>query len=101
MAKFRPKSKGVNLNFLTILGHFWDFLKRLRKGSLGLEKRFYLGLSFIERVFVEKIDFEKSPKNGQISPKVKGLTLTFWRFWTIFGTFFKVNFLEKYTSNEA
>ena len=33
--------------------------------------------------------------------KVKGLTLTFWRFWTIFGTFFKVNFLEKYTSNEA
>ena len=35
-----PKSKGVNLNFLTILDHFWDFFKTLKKGSLGLEKRF-------------------------------------------------------------
>ena len=43
--------------------------------------------SFIGRIFLKKIDFEKSPKNGQISPKSKGLTLTFWRFWTIFEIF--------------
>ena len=34
------KSKGVNLNFLTILDHFWDFLKTLQKASLDLKKRF-------------------------------------------------------------
>ena len=33
------KSKGVNLNFLTILDHFWDFFKTLQKASLGLKKR--------------------------------------------------------------
>ena len=82
-----PKSKGVNLNFLTILDHFWDFLKRLKKGSLSLEKRFYVDLSFIERVFVEKIDFEKVPKMAKFRQKVKGLTLTFWRFWIIFEIF--------------
>ena len=36
-------------------------------------------LSVIGRKILEKIDFEKSRKNGQ---KVKGLTLSFWRFWT-------------------
>ena len=36
----KPKSKGINLNFLTILDHFWDFLKRLKKASLGRDKRF-------------------------------------------------------------
>ena len=66
-----PKSKGVNLNFFTILDHFWDFFKRLKKASLALKKRFYLGLSFIGRIFLEKMDFEKSPKNGQISLKIK------------------------------
>ena len=34
-------------------------------------KLFKLVLSFIGRIIIEKIDFEKSPKNGQ---KVKGLT---------------------------
>ena len=52
-----PKSKGVNLNVLTILNHFEDFLKRLKKASLG-RKLFYLGLSFIGRIIVEKIYFE-------------------------------------------
>ena len=40
MAKISSKSKEVNLNFLTILDHFWDFLKTLQKASLGLKKRF-------------------------------------------------------------
>ena len=43
------------------------FLKR-KKASLGLKKLFYLALSFIGRIFVEKMDFEESLKNGQISP---------------------------------
>ena len=73
-----PKSNlTLHLNFLTILDHFLDFLKRLKKGSLGLEKRFYLGLSFIGRIFLEKMDFEKSLKNGQISPKSKEVNLNF------------------------
>ena len=50
-----PKSKGVNLNFLTIL------LKRLKKASSGLIKRFQLGLRFIGRIILEKIDFQKRP----------------------------------------
>ena len=33
--------------------------------------------------------------------KVKVNLFTFWRNLAIFGTFFKVHFLEKYTSNEA
>ena len=33
--------------------------------------------------------------------KVKVNPFTFWRNLAIFGTFFKVHFLEKYTSNEA
>ena len=33
--------------------------------------------------------------------KVKVNPFTFWRNLANFGTFFKVNFLEKYTSNEA
>ena len=37
------------------LNHFWDFFKRLKKGSFGLEMRFYLGLSFIGRIFLEKV----------------------------------------------
>ena len=95
MAKFRPKRKGVNLNFLTILDHFWDFFKRLRKASLGHWKAFLSWhLNFSGRIFLEKMEFEKWP-NGQISakkmakfrPKVKGLTLTFWRFWTFFEIF--------------
>ena len=64
-----PKSKVVNHKFLTILNRFCDFFKRVKKGSFGLEKRFYLGLSLIARIFLEKMDFEKSPQNGQISPK--------------------------------
>ena len=40
MAKFRQKIKRL-INFLTILDHFWDFLKPiLKKASLGLKKRF-------------------------------------------------------------
>ena len=31
--------------------------------------------AFIGRIILEKMDFEKSPKNGQISPKSKGLEL--------------------------
>ena len=77
----------ANLNFLTILNHFWDFLKWLKKASLGLKKCFYLGLSFIGRLFLEKMDFEKSPKNGQISPKCKEVNLNFLtildNFWDI------------------
>ena len=64
-----PKSKVVNLNFLTILNHFWDFFKRLKKRSFGLEKRFHLGFSLIARVFLEKMDCEKSPQKGQIFDK--------------------------------
>ena len=86
-AKFRPKSKGVNLNFLPILDHFWDFFKMLKKPSLGLNKRFYLGLNSIRRLFLQKMDFEKSPKNGQISSKSKEVNLNnltildhFWDF---------------------
>ena len=30
----------VNINFLTILDHFWDLLKRFKKSFLGLGKRF-------------------------------------------------------------
>ena len=60
MEKFGQKVKSLNL--LTILDHFWDFLKRLKKASLGLKKRFYLGLSFIGSIFLEKMDFEKSSK---------------------------------------
>ena len=36
-----------------VLNHFRDFFKRLKKGSFGLEMRFYLGLSFIGRIFLE------------------------------------------------
>ena len=43
----------------------------VKKASLGLKKRFYLGFIFIGRIFLEKMDFEKSPKNGQIWPKSK------------------------------
>ena len=50
-----PKSKVVNLNFLTILDQFWDLLI----------------------IILWKMDFEKSPKNGQISPKSKGVNLNF------------------------
>ena len=70
-----PKCKEVNLNFLTILDHFGDFLKWLNKRSWRLYKRFYLVLSFIGRTFLEKIDFEKSPKHGKISPKSNFLTI--------------------------
>ena len=49
----------------------------LKKGSLGLAKRFYVGLSFIGRIFLGKMDFEKSLKNGQISPKSKEVNLNF------------------------
>ena len=80
-----PKSKGVNLNFLTILDHFWDLLKRLKKGSLGLEKRFYLGLTFTGRIFLEKIHevyspgritrFQCSPANNRFPSK------SFFRPW--------------------
>ena len=84
-----PKSKEVNLNFLTILDDFWDFLKRLKKASLGLKKRFYLGLSFIGRIFLEKMDFENSPKNGQIWPKSKEVNLNFLTILDDFWDFFK------------
>ena len=48
-----------------------------QKAPLGLEKRFYLGLSFIGRIFLEKMDFEESRKNGQISKKNKEVNLNF------------------------
>ena len=67
-----PKSTGVNLNFLTILDHFWDFLKRLKKASSGRKKRFYFGFSFIERIIVDKMYFEKRPPQ-----KSKGVNLNF------------------------
>ena len=51
------KSKGVNLNYSTILDHFEKGLKR---ASLGLKKHFVVGLSFIRRQILEKSDFEKS-----------------------------------------
>ena len=66
-----PKSKGLGLNLT--FWRFWSifeiFFKTLPKASLGLVKRIYFGLSFIGRIFLEKMDFEKSPKNDQISPK--------------------------------
>ena len=49
----------------------------LKKASLGLKKRLYLDFSFIGRPFLEKIDFEKSPENGQMSPKNKEVKLNF------------------------
>ena len=51
-------SKGVNINFLTILDQFWHFEKRFKKASLGLKKRLYLGLSSIRRKIFEKSNFE-------------------------------------------
>ena len=84
-----PKNKEVNLNFLTILDHFWDFIKWLKKPSLGLKKRFYLDFSFVGRPFLEKMDFQKSPKMAKFRQKVKRLTLTFCRFWTISEIFLK------------
>ena len=57
MAQFRQ-----NLNFFTILKQFFlGFAKRLKHGSFGLEKRFYLGLSLIGRIFLEKINGVYSP----------------------------------------
>ena len=54
---FRSKIKEVNLNVSTILDHFW-ITDSPQKGSLVLEKAFfYLGLSFIGRIFLEKIVF--------------------------------------------
>ena len=80
-----PKKKGVNLNFLTILDHFWDLLTRLKTASFGHWKRFKVGLSFIGRIIVEKIDFEKRPPR-----KSKEVNLNlFWRFRTIFEIFVK------------
>ena len=84
-----PKSKGFNLNFSTIFDHFWDFFKTLQKVSLGLKKRILLGLNFIGRIFLEKMDFEKSPKNGQISRKSKGVNLNFSTIFDHFWDFFK------------
>ena len=72
-----------------IFDHFWDFFKTLPKASLGLIKRIYFGLSFIGRIFVEKMDFEKSPKNGQISPKSKRVNLNFLTIFDHFWDFFK------------
>ena len=61
----------------------------LKKASLGFKKRFYLGLSFFGRLFLEKMDFEKSPKNGQISPKSEGVNLNFLTILDHFWVFFK------------
>ena len=56
----------LNLNFFTILKPFFlDFPKRLKHSSFGLEKRFYLGLSLIVRIFLEKIHGVYSP--GQMT----------------------------------
>ena len=55
-SKNEQKVKGVNLNFLAI----WS-----QKGSLTLQTRFQRVLSFIEHIHLEKMDFEKSHKNGQ------------------------------------
>ena len=73
MAKFRQKVKGLTLTF-SDFGSFLRFSKRCKKASLAVTKRFYLDLTFIGRIFLEKMDFEKSPKNGQISQKSKGVS---------------------------
>ena len=78
-------------------------LKRFKNASLSLKKRFKLGLSFIGRLFLEKMDAVYSParisKMVQNRQKVK--VNPFGDFLAKFETFFKVHFLEKYTCNEA
>ena len=63
---------------MQLFDDFQQFLRLIKKGSKkysqALKRVFSLGLNFIGRVILGKIDFEKRPQNGQ---KVKGLTLTF------------------------
>ena len=63
-----------------------------------LKKRLYLGLSLIGRIFLGKIEFEKSPKNGQILPKGKGVNLNFLTIFDDFWDFLKM--LKKASSGE-
>ena len=88
MAKFGQKVKRLTLTFADFWTIFEIFLKA-QKGSLGLKKRFYLRFSFIGRIFLEKMDFEKSPKNGQISAKSKEVTLNFLTILDHFWDFLK------------
>ena len=65
MTKFRQKVKRLNLTTCRFWTIYEIFFKCSKKLLLGLKKCFCLGLSFIGRLFLEKMDFEKSPKNGQ------------------------------------
>ena len=69
-----PKCKVVNLNFLTILDSFFRFFKKMQKGSLDLKKRFYLFLSFISCIFLEKMRM-KYIRPGRTFPKKASLGL--------------------------
>ena len=73
----------------------------LKKGSLGLAQSVFIlvgfGRSFIGKsifLTIEKMDFEKSLKNGQISPKSKEVNLNFLTFFGPFLRFFKNAFLR-------
>ena len=88
------KVNGYKLAFLTDfrVKIFWRFLaiKDHKSNSYMPYKSVSIDgyWASIRRLFLEKIDFEKSPKNSpNFGQKVKGLTLTFWRFWTIFEIF--------------
>ena len=60
MAKFGQKLKWLTLTF-DDFGPFLRFFEKTQKSSLGLQKRFYPGLSFIGRLFLEKIHGVYSP----------------------------------------
>ena len=63
---------------------FWRFStifeidkKGSKKYSQALKRVFSLGLNFIGRVILGKIDCEKRPQNGHFLPKSKGINLNF------------------------
>ena len=58
---------------MRILDHFWHVEKSLKIAYLGLKKRFKLVLSFIGRIILEKIDFQK---NSQKWPKSNNKLIT-------------------------
>ena len=62
----------------------------LKKASLGLKKRYYLGSCFIGRLFLENMNFEKTPKNDQILQKSKGVNLNFLTILDHFWDFLKM-----------
>ena len=77
------------------LNRFWDFLRRLKKGSFGLEKRFCLGLSFIGSIFLEKIH-EYIPLGEQPDSSVRRannrlLSKRFFRPWKAFSSWLELH----------